>query len=67
MVLEVGSQVPGLLGDPRPNGVGCHAGQENLTSLDLDEKQDVEATEHDRVDVEEVAREGAGGLGPDEL
>jgi hypothetical protein len=44
LVLEVGNQVPGLLGDPRPNGVGCHAGQENLTPLDLDEEQ-VKGTE----------------------
>jgi hypothetical protein len=47
--------------------VGCHAGQENLRSLDLDEKQDINPPERDRVDMEEVARKGAGGLRPDEL
>ena len=67
VVLQGGGQVTGLLGDPGPDGVGCHAGQENLRSLDLDEKQDITPPERDRVDMEEVARKGAGGLRPDEL
>jgi hypothetical protein len=35
--------------------------------LQLDEEQHIDASEHYRVDVEEVAREGAGGLAPQEL
>jgi hypothetical protein len=47
--------------------VGRDPGEEDLATLQLDEKQHIDAPEHDRVDVEEIAREGAGGLGSQEL
>ena len=67
LVLEGGCQVPGLLGDPGPDRVGGHAGQEDLATLEVDEEQHIEPAERDRVDVEEVASERASGLGSKEL
>ena len=67
LVLEGGRQVTGLLGDPGSDWVGRHASQEHLPALQVDEEQHIEPSQGDRVDVEEVAREGAGGLGSKEL
>ena len=47
--------------------VGGRTSQEDLAALQVDEEQDINAPEHDSIDVEEVARERAGGLGPQEL
>jgi hypothetical protein len=38
-----------------------------LGGLEVDEEQHIEAAQRDRVDVKEVAGEGIGGLGPQEL
>jgi hypothetical protein len=50
------------LGDPSPDRVSSHAGQEDLAPFKVDEEQDVEPTKCDRVDVEEVTGEGTGHL-----
>jgi hypothetical protein len=47
--------------------VGGHAGQEDLATVEVDKKQPINALEHYGVDVKEVARESAGGLGLQEL
>ena len=67
LVLQSGNQVPGLLGDPGPDRVSRYPGQEDHAALQVDEEQDIEAPERDRVDVEEVAGKGASGLGSQEL
>jgi hypothetical protein len=67
LVFESRYEVPGLLGDPGPDRVGSHASQEDLATVQVDEEQDIDATEQDRVDVKEVAGKGAGRLGPQEL
>ena len=59
LVLQGDGQVTGLLGDPGPDRVGGHAGQEDLAPLEVDEEQHIEPPERDGVDVEEVACEGA--------
>jgi hypothetical protein len=67
LVLEGRDQVPGLLGDPWPDRVARHAGQKDLASLEVDEKQHIDTAEHDRTDVEKVtgqprsSRSGCGG------
>jgi hypothetical protein len=63
LVFEGRYEVAGLLGDPGPDGVGDHAGQEHVAALHVDEEQHIDPSEHYRVDVENVARQGAGGLG----
>ena len=67
LVFEGRQQVAGLLGDPWPDGEGGHAGQEDLAAVEVDEKQHINPSERDRVDVEKVARESAGSLGAQEL
>jgi len=52
-VLELGNQVPGLLGDPGPGRVGRHHGEEHHATLDGNEEEYINATEHDRIDVKE--------------
>jgi hypothetical protein len=44
-----------------------HAGQEDLTSLEVDEEKRVEPSQGDGVHVEEVTGERAGGLGSQEV
>ena len=53
----VDGEVPRLLGDPGGVGVLGHAGQTNPPRRELDEEQDVERLETDRLDAEEVGRE----------
>ena len=67
LVLQGGDQVPGLLGDPGPDRVSRYAGQVDHAAVEVDEEQDIEASQRDRVDVEEVAGKGASGLGSQEL
>ncbi len=67
LVLEGCHQVAGLLGDPWADRVGRDTGQEDLAPLQRDEEQDIDASQHHRVDVEKVARQSAGGLGAQEL
>lgn len=47
-------QVAGLLGHPRSRRIGRHACEVHAPGVELDEEQDVETTEQDRVDREEV-------------
>jgi hypothetical protein len=63
LVFEGRCEVPGLLGDPRSDGVGCHAAQEYHAALQVDKEQHIDPSEHERVHVEKIARERAGGLG----
>ena len=64
---EVHQQVPGLLGRPGPVRVGGDAQDVHAPGLDLHHEQDVDALEQDGVDMEEIARQHAGGLGGQEL
>ena len=50
-------QVPGLLGDPRRVGVCGDAHHVDSAGRELNEEQDVERLEADRLDGEEVGRE----------
>jgi hypothetical protein len=67
LVFECGDKVAGLLGDPGPDRVGRHSGQEDHATLDVDEEQDIETPERDSADVKEVAGKGARGPGSQEL
>jgi hypothetical protein len=58
-VVQVHEQVARLLSHPRPVGIRRGPGQVNPASRQLDEEQDVEALEEDRVDGQEVALEDA--------
>jgi hypothetical protein len=53
----VDGEVPRLLGDPRGVGVGGDAGHVHSPGCELDEEQDVDRLEVDRLDAEEVSRE----------
>ena len=53
----VDGEVPRLLGDPRGVRVRRNAGQVHAPRRELDEEQDVERLEPDRLDGEEVGRE----------
>jgi hypothetical protein len=53
----VDGEVPGLLGDPRRVGVRGDARHVHSPGRELDEEQDVERLEADRLDGEEVGRE----------
>src|SRR6266516_2445587 len=61
------AEIPRLLGDPAAGRVGRAAGQVDVAAFELDEEQDVEATERDRLDGEEVAGDHARGLPMEEL
>jgi hypothetical protein len=65
-VAEIHEQVPGLLGGPRAVGVSGHAEDVHAPGLYFHDEQHVEALEKDRVDVEEIARQQAAGLRPEE-
>jgi hypothetical protein len=56
------AEVPRLLGDPAARRVGRAARQVDASAFKLDEEQDVEATQRDRLDGEEVAGDDARGL-----
>src|SRR6266568_1448691 len=62
LVLQAQQQVACLLGDPGGVGIGGHPGQVNPASAEFDEEQDVEPSQPDGVDGEEVAGEDPGGL-----
>jgi len=53
------AQVARLLRHPRTRRIGGAAGQVDAPAFQLDEKEDVEATERDRLDREEIARQDA--------
>src|SRR5665213_641447 len=59
LVLERHCQVASLLGDPVADRMFGDTSQEDLAVVEVDEKQHVETTQRDRVDVEEVAGERA--------
>jgi hypothetical protein len=68
VVAELHHEVAGLLRGPEPVGMPGHAQDVQVAVADLEHEQDVESPQRDRaVDVEEVDREHAGGLGAQEL
>jgi hypothetical protein len=67
VVLEVHEQIAGLLGHPRPGGVGGDPGKVYAAGAVLDHHQDVETAEKDGVDVGEVDREDRVSLRRQEL
>ncbi len=68
VVAELHHEVAGLLRRPEPVGMPGHAQDVQVAVADLEHEQDVESPQRDRaVDVEEVDREHAGGLGGQEL
>ena len=68
VLAEVHQQVAGLLGGPRPIGMCGHAQDMQVAVADLEHEQHVEPPQRERaVDVEEVDRQHAGGLGAQEL
>jgi len=62
--VEVYQQVAGRLGHPRPGGVGGDPGQVHPAAVELDDEQDVQPGEPDRLDGEEITRQHPAGLGP---
>jgi hypothetical protein len=64
---EVHEQVAGLLGGPRPGGVSGDAQGVHPPCADLHHEEHVQASEEDRVDVQEVAGEDSVRLGGQEL
>jgi hypothetical protein len=65
--LTLDDQVPGLLSDPCALGMVCDAGETNPSGVKIDEEQDVESLQPDRLHGEEVGGEDAMCLGPQEL
>lgn len=65
--LQGHGEVPGLLSGPRGGGVGGDVGEVEAPGAVFDEDQGMEALEEDGVDVEEVGRDDAVGLGGEEL
>ena len=66
-VAEIGQQVPGAMGDPRPGRVGGDAELPYPLGGDLDDEQDVQPAQQHDVDVGEVAGQDALGLAGQEL
>jgi len=64
---QVHQQVAGRLRDPRAGRVSGDPGQVDPAVVQLDHKQHIQPGQADRFDGEEVAREGAGGLGAQKL
>jgi len=62
--LECPGELTSLLGDPRSGGVGGAAGEVDAAAGKLDEEEDIQALQRDRLDGEEVDREHALGLLP---
>src|SRR4029453_4783166 len=57
-----GDNIAGLLGNPRPGGMGGDTSQPHPSAPDLDDKQHIQSLQEHRVDGEEVARQDAGRL-----
>jgi hypothetical protein len=66
LVSEVGEQVAGLLGGPYAIRVGGHAEDVHVPGRHLHDEQDLQASEEDRVDLEEVAGQQPLRLGAQE-
>jgi hypothetical protein len=64
---QLHGQVPGLLSHPYPGRVGGDPGQVQPAATVLDEYQDIQALQCDRVDREEVTRDDPMSLGGQEL
>ena len=62
LLLECPGDLGGLLGEPGAGGVGGAAGEVDAAASQLDEEENVEAVERDRLDGEEVEGEDAPGL-----
>src|SRR5207247_11198056 len=60
-------QLPRLLGDPGRRRIRCAAGQMHTTAAQLDEKENVEPLQPDRLDREEIDRQHAMAWCLDEL
>jgi hypothetical protein len=67
VVGEVQEQVAGLLGYPRPGGMGSDSGDVHAATAVLDHDEDVEAAQEDGVNMGEVDREDRVGLRGEEL
>ncbi len=67
VVVEIHQQVPGRLRHPGAGGVCGDPGQMHPAAVEFDDEEDVEAGQPDRLDGQEVAGEGAGGLSAQEL
>jgi hypothetical protein len=67
VVGQVRDQVAGLLGHPRPGGMGGDPGDVHAATAVLDHDEDVEAAQEDGVNVSEVDREDRVGLCGEEL
>ena len=61
-IAEVHQQVACLLGDPGPGGVGGDPADVHAAAVVLDNNDNVEAAQEDRIDVGEVDREDRVGL-----
>jgi hypothetical protein len=57
--VKIHHQVAGLLGDPRPVGIGAHRDPKNPARLYMYEHQHVQGLEEHRLDGEEVAGNSA--------
>lgn len=66
-VLQLPGQVPSLLGHPLAGRVECAAGDVDAAAAELDEEEDVEPGQPDRVDDEEVGGQDLVGMLADEL
>src|SRR6266542_2361140 len=62
LVVELHQQVARLLGDPAAVRVGGDPREPDASGRELDEEQDIEAPQEDRVDGEKVARQDARRL-----
>src|SRR5262249_18053040 len=62
LLLDRPGELAGLLGDPLSAWVGGAAGEVNAAAPQLDEEENVEAPQRDRLDGEEVDREHTVGL-----
>src|SRR5215472_6357790 len=66
-VLQLPGQIPRLLHHPLAGGMGGHPGEVNAAAADLNEEEDVEQAQPDRVHGEEVAGQDLVGVLVDEL
>jgi len=66
LLVEVHQQVAGGLGDPCVGRVGGDPGQVDPAAVEFDHEEDAQAGQPDGFDGEELAGEGAGGLGAQE-
>src|SRR5215472_8899942 len=66
-ILQLPGQIPRLLHHPLAGGMGGHPGEVNAAAADLNEEEDVEQAQPDRVHGEEVAGQDLVGVLVDEL